>query len=43
MDHPAVSHLFLTTLTERLSRVSITDMPRFVSYDQKELQELRTG
>jgi len=41
MDNPAISQLFLTTISERLTRVSITDLPRFAGYDQKELQELR--
>jgi len=42
MDHPAVSQLFLSTMSERLTRVAITDMPRFAGVDQRELQELRT-
>jgi CRP-like cAMP-binding protein len=42
MDNPAISHLFLSTMSERLTRVQISDLPRFAGYDQKELQELRT-
>jgi MFS family permease len=41
MDNPAVSQLFLTTMSERLTRVQISDLPRFAGYDQKELKELR--
>jgi CRP-like cAMP-binding protein len=41
MDHPAVSQLFLTTMSERLTRVQISDLPRFAGYDQQELKELR--
>lgn len=41
MDNPAVSQLFLTTMSERLTTVQITDMPRFAGYDQQELRELR--
>jgi hypothetical protein len=35
------SQLFLTTMSERLTRVQITDLPRFAGYDQQELRELR--
>jgi MFS family permease len=42
MDNPAVSQLFLTTMSERLTRVKITDLPRFAGLDQQELKELRT-
>jgi DHA3 family macrolide efflux protein-like MFS transporter len=41
MDNPAVSQLFLTTMSERLTTVQITDLPRFAGYDQQELRELR--
>ncbi len=43
MGNPVVSQLFLTTMSERLTRVKITDLPRFAGYDQQELRELRTG
>jgi CRP-like cAMP-binding protein len=42
MDHPAVSELFLGKMTERLTRVRITDLPRFAGYDQEALKGLRT-
>ncbi len=41
MGNPALSRLFLSKMTERLSRTSITDLPRFAGYDQKALKELR--
>jgi DHA3 family macrolide efflux protein-like MFS transporter len=41
MANPAVSQLFLSTMSERLTRVKITDLPRFAGYDQQELRELR--
>ncbi|MFN2187156.1 MAG: MFS transporter [Candidatus Promineifilaceae bacterium] len=43
MDIPAISQLFLSTMSERLTRVQISDLPRFAGYDQKDLQELRTN
>jgi len=41
MGNPALSQLFLSTMTERLARTSISELPRFAGYDQKDLQELR--
>jgi len=41
MGSPVLSRLFLSKMTERLSRTSITDLPRFVGYDQQALKELR--
>jgi CRP-like cAMP-binding protein len=42
MADPALSHLFLTTMTERLTRTHKTDLPRFAGLDQDSLRELRT-
>jgi CRP-like cAMP-binding protein len=42
MNNPTVSQLFLTTMSERLTRAKITDLPRFAGLDQQELKELRT-
>ena len=42
MVDPALSHLFLTTMTERLTRTHKTDLPRFAGLDQDSLRELRT-
>ena len=42
MGDPRLSQLFLTTMTERLHRTHITDMPRFAALDQASARELRT-
>jgi CRP-like cAMP-binding protein len=42
MHYPALSQLFLSTMTQRLSRTSISDMPRFAGLDQQTLRELRS-
>jgi hypothetical protein len=43
MDVPALSSLFLSTLTERLTRTqSNADRPRLASNDQEALRDLRT-
>ena len=43
MDVPALSSLFLSTLTERLTRTqSNADLPRLASNDQEALRDLRT-
>lgn len=42
MAIPQLSHLFLTTMTERLSRTHKSDLPRFAGLDQESLRDLRT-
>jgi len=42
MTIPQVSELFLSTLSERLSRTAATDLPRLAGFDQRDLRELRT-
>jgi MFS transporter, DHA3 family, macrolide efflux protein len=42
MDVPALSSLFLSTLTERLTRSQVADRPRLASNDQEALRDLRT-
>jgi CRP-like cAMP-binding protein len=42
MTNPAVSALLLTTMTERLNRSNLNELPRFISLDQKDAIELRT-
>jgi len=42
MDVPALSSLFLSTLTERLTRTANADRPRLASNDQEALRDLRT-
>ncbi len=42
MDNPAISQIFLSKMTERLARTSITELPRFAGYDQQALKELRS-
>ncbi len=41
MGDPRLSQLFLTTISERLHRTHITDMPRFASLDEASARELR--
>jgi CRP-like cAMP-binding protein len=43
MSRPELSQLFLTKMSERLSRTSVSDMPRFAGYDQGALRELRSA
>ena len=43
MSDPALSQLFLTKMSERLSRTHISDLPRFAGVDQASLRELRTS
>ncbi len=43
MGNTAVSQLFLSTMTERLARTSVTDLPRFAGLDQTALRELRAA
>ena len=42
MDMPAISSLFMTTLTERLGRTTGADRPRLSGLDQEALRDLRT-
>jgi CRP-like cAMP-binding protein len=42
MDVPALSSLFLSALTERLTRTQGADRPRLASNDQEALRDLRT-
>jgi CRP-like cAMP-binding protein/sugar phosphate permease len=42
MDVPALSSLFLSTLTERLTRTQVADRPRLSGNDQEALRDLRT-
>lgn len=43
MSNPALSQIFLSTMTERLANIRLTDLPRFAGYDQRDLIELRTS
>ena len=42
MSNPAVGSIFLAKMTERLSRSSITELPRFAGHDQQVMRDLRT-
>lgn len=42
MTIPQISELFLSKLTERLSRTTVADLPRLAGFDQRDLRELRT-
>ena len=42
MANPVMSQIFLTKMSERLNRTSLTDLPRFAGVDQTTLRELRT-
>ncbi len=42
MSDPHMSQLFLSTMTERLTRTHLGDLPRFASVDQDSLRDLRT-
>jgi MFS family permease len=42
MGNPALSALFLSTMTERLNRTSLRELPRFVALDQQDAIALRT-
>ena len=43
MSHPGLSQLFLSKMTERLSRTHISDLPRLAGVDQQSLRDLRTA
>jgi CRP-like cAMP-binding protein len=42
MSVPELGSLFLSKLTERLSRTNTADLPRFSGVDQASLKDLRT-
>jgi MFS family permease len=42
MGNPALSALFLSKMTERLSRTSVNELPRFAGVDQQDARNLRT-
>ena len=42
MTVPELGSLFLSKLTERLSRTNAADLPRFSGVDQASLKDLRT-
>lgn len=42
MSIPEVSSIFLSKMTERLSRTNLNELPRFSSIDQRDAQDLRT-
>jgi MFS family permease len=42
MSNPVLSQLFLTKMTERLNRTTVSDLPRFAGVNQQDLRELRT-
>ena len=39
---PELGSLFLSKITERLSRTNHADLPRFAGVDQESLRDLRT-
>jgi hypothetical protein len=43
MSSPALGTILLTKMTERLSRSSINELPRFAGYDQQVMRDLRTA
>ena len=43
MSHPGLSQLFLSTMTERLGRTHVSDLPRLARLDQESLRDLRTS
>jgi hypothetical protein len=43
MSNPALSAVFLSKMTERLSRTTITELPRFAGVDQKDVRDLYTA
>jgi hypothetical protein len=42
MNNPQINQIFLNKMTERMIRMEMIDLPRFVGLDQKSLLELRT-
>ncbi len=43
MSNPALSSLLLSTMTERLGRTTIQELPRFAGVDQQAVRDLRTS
>jgi len=43
MSDPGLSQLFLSKMTERLSRTHMSDLPRLAGLDQQSLRDLRTA
>jgi hypothetical protein len=43
MGNPVLGQLFLTKMTERLNRTSLSDLPRFAGVDQQDLKEIRAA
>jgi DHA3 family macrolide efflux protein-like MFS transporter len=42
MSNPAISSLFLATISERLTRTTISELPRFAGVEQQAVRELHT-
>jgi CRP-like cAMP-binding protein len=42
MSNPQINQIFLNKMTERMIRMDMIDLPRFVGLDQRALLELRT-
>jgi MFS family permease len=42
MNNPQINQIFLNKMTERMIRMEMIDLPRFVGLDQQSLLELRT-
>jgi hypothetical protein len=42
MENPIINQIFLNKMTERMVRMEMIDLPRFVGLDQRSLLELRT-
>ena len=43
MSNPALGAIFLAKMTERLSRTTINELPRFAGVDQQDARDLRTA
>ncbi len=43
MNNPQINQIFLNKMTERMIRMDMIDLPRFVGLDQQSLLELRTA
>jgi len=43
MPHPAMRQVILARMAERLNRTSVSDLPRFAGYDQRDLRDLRAA
>lgn len=43
MEDPQINQIFLNKMTERMVRMDMIDLPRFVGLDQQSLLELRTA